>query len=82
MGIPREYDDHVEYRRTQQELLPKEDKENLDGHRPSKKPMTSSRSVLGQVENSPNIPGVLKQHANTTANKGKVSWSEVVRRNL
>ena len=38
--------------------------------------------VLGQVENSHNIPGVLKQHGNSTANKGKVSWSDVVRRNL
>ena len=81
MGIPEEYDDHVEYRRTQQELLPKEDKENLDDRRPSKKPKTSSRSVLGQVENSGNIPGVLKQHGNTTTDTGKVSWSDVVRRN-
>ena len=38
--------------------------------------------MLGQVENSPNIPGVLKQHDNTIASRGKVSWSDVVRRNL
>jgi len=38
--------------------------------------------LLGQVENSPNIPGVLKQHGNTTTSTGKVSWSDVVRRNL
>ena len=82
MGIPVEYDDHVEYRRTQQELLPKEDKENLDGLRPSKKPMTSSRSVLGQVGNSPIIPGVLKQNGNTATSTDKVSLSDVVRRNL
>ena len=82
MGIPEEYDDHVEYRRTRQDLLPKEDKENLDERRPLKKPKTSSRSVLGQVENSGNIPGVLKQHGNTTVSKDRVSWSDVVCRNL
>jgi hypothetical protein len=60
MGIPEEYDYHFEYRRTQQELLSTENKESLDDHRPSKKPKTSSRSVLGQVGNSGNIPGVLK----------------------
>ena len=82
MGILKEYDDNVEYCRTQQELLPTGDKENLDVHRPSKKPKTSSRSVLGQVENSENIPGVLKQHGNTTTSTDKVSWSDVVRGNL
>jgi hypothetical protein len=82
MGIPEEYDDHVEYRRTQQELLPTEDKENLDEHRPSKKPKTSSRSVLGEVGNSGNIPGVLKQSGTTAVSKDKVSWSNVVRGNL
>jgi hypothetical protein len=82
MGIPKEYDDHVEYRRTQQELLPTEGKENLDKHRPSKKPKTSSRSVLGQVGNSGNIPGVLKQSSTTAVSKDKVSWSDVVRGNL
>ena len=61
MGVPEEYDDNVEYRRTQQELLPTEGKENLDANRASKKPMPSSRSVLGEVENSENIPEVLKQ---------------------
>jgi len=82
MGIPEEYDDHVEYRRTQQELLPTEEEENLDAHRPLKKPKTSSRSVLGQVGNSGNIPGVLKQSGTTAVSKDKVSWSNVVRRNL
>jgi hypothetical protein len=55
MGIPEEYDDNIEYCRTQQELLPTRDKANLDVHRPSKKPKTSSRSVLGEVGNSGNI---------------------------
>jgi hypothetical protein len=82
MGIPEEYDDNVKYRRTQQELLPTEDKENLDVHRPSKKPKTSSRSVLGEVGNSENIPGVLKESSTTENSGNKVSWSNVVRRNL
>ena len=82
MGVPEEYDDNVEYRRTQQELLPTEDKENLDEHRPSKKPKTSSRSVLGEVGNSGNIPGVLKESSTTENSRNKVSWSNVVRRNL
>jgi hypothetical protein len=37
--------------------------------------------LLGQVENSGNIPGVLKQHDSTAASTGKVSWSDVVRSN-
>ena len=82
MGIPEECDDNVEYCRTQQELLLTRDKENLDVYRPSKKPKTSSRSVLGEVGNAGNIPGVLKQ-SSTTGNSGnKVSWSDVVCRNL
>jgi hypothetical protein len=82
MGIPEEYNDNVKYRRTQQELLPTEDKENLDVHRPSKKPKTSSRSVLGEVGNSGNVPGVLKQPSTTGNSRNKVSWSDVVHRNL
>ena len=82
MGIPEEYDDNVKYRRTQQELLPTENKEKLDVHRPSKKPKTSSRSVLGEVGNSGNTPGVLKQSSTTGISGNKVSWSDVVRRNL
>jgi hypothetical protein len=62
MRILEDYDDNVVYQRTQQELLPTGDKENLDEHRPSKKPKTSSRSVLGEVGNSGNIPGVLKKN--------------------
>ena len=78
MGVPEEYDDNVEYRRTQQELLPTEDKENLDLHRPSKKPKTSSRSVLGKVGNSGNIPGVLKKSSTARISGNRVSWSNVV----
>ena len=40
------------------------------------------RSLLGQVGNSGNIPGVLKQPVTTTVSKDKVSWSNVVCRNL
>ena len=47
MGVPEEYDDNVVYCSTQQELLPNEEKESLDANRASKKPMTSSKSVLG-----------------------------------
>ena len=82
MGVPEEYDDNVKYRRTHQELLPTEEKENLDVHRPSKKPKTSSRSVLGKVGNSGNIPGVLKQPSTIGISGNKVSWSDVVRGNL
>jgi hypothetical protein len=82
MGVPEEYDDNVEYRKTHQELLPNSDKENLDDVRAPDKPTSSSRSVLGEVGNSGNIPGVLK-HADTARNSGnRVSWSDVVRRNL
>ena len=82
MGVPVEYDDNVEYRRTRQELLPSNEKENLDHVRAPKKSTSSSRSVLGEVGNSENIPGVLKQ-VDTTGNSGNiVSWSNVVRRNL
>jgi hypothetical protein len=82
MGVPEEYDDNVEYRKTHQELLPNSDKENLDNIRAPEKPTSSSRSVLGEVGNSGNIPGVLK-HADTARNSGnRVSWSDVVRRNL
>ena len=82
MGVPEEYDDNVEYCRTHQELLPTEEKENLDVHRSSKKPKISSRSVLGEVGNSENVPGVFKQ-LNTAGNSGnRVSWYDVVRRNL
>jgi hypothetical protein len=38
--------------------------------------------VLGQVKNSGNIPGVLKKHGSTAVSKDRVSWSDVVRRNL
>jgi hypothetical protein len=38
--------------------------------------------MLGQVENSGNIPRVLKQHGSTAVSKDKVIWSDVVRRNL
>ena len=82
MGVPEEYNDNVEYCRTQQELLPTEDKENLDALRSSKKPKTSSRSVLGKVGNSGNIPGVLKQSSTTENSGNKISWSDVVRKNL
>ena len=82
MGAPEEYDDNVEYHRTQQELLPTEEKENLDAHRSSKKPKTSSKSVLGKVGNSGNVPGVLKQSNIAGNSRNRVSWSDVVRRNL
>ena len=82
MGVPVEYDDDVEYHRTHQELLPNSDKENLDDVRAPDKPTSSSRSVLGEVGNSGNIPGVLK-HADTARNsRNRVSWSDMVRRNL
>ena len=82
MGVPVEYDDDVEYRRTRQELLPGNVKENLDHVRAPKKPTSSNRSMLGEVGNSENIPGVLKQ-VHTAGNSGnRVSWSDVVRRNL
>ena len=82
MGVPEEYDDNVKYHRTHQERLSTEEKENLDANRASKKPMPSSRSVLGKVGNSENIPGVLKQ-LNTAGNSGnRVSWPDIVHRNL
>ena len=78
MGVPEEYDDNVKYCRTHQELLPNSKKENPGHVRAPKKPTSSSRSVLGKVGNSENIPGVLK-HADTTRNSGnRVSWSDVV----
>ena len=40
------------------------------------------QSLLGQVGNSGNIPGVLKQSGTTAVSKDKVSWSNVVCRNL
>ena len=83
MGVPAEYDENVQYLRTHQELLPSNEKENLDHIRAPNKPTSSSRSVLGKVGNSENIPGVLKQVLDTAGNSGnRVSWSEVVRRNL
>eukprot|EP00957_Ditylum_brightwellii_P005505 421055-Ditylum_brightwellii.AAC.1 len=69
MGIPEEYNDNVKYRRTHQELLPSNEKENLDPNRALKKPTPSSRSVLDKVGNSENVPGVLKQ-LDTTGNSG------------
>ena len=82
MGVPVEYDDNVEYRRTHKELLPSNEKENLDHVRAPKKPTSSSRSVFGKVGNSENIQGVLKQ-VDTAGNSGnRVSWSNVVQRNL
>ena len=82
MGVPGEYDDDVEFRRTHQELLPSNVKENLDHVRAPKKPTSSSRSVLGKVGNSENTPGVLKQ-VNTAGDSGnRVSWSKVLHRNL
>ena len=82
MGVPEEYDGNVKYHRTQQELLPTEEKENLDVHRPSKKPKTSSRSMLGKVGNSGNVPGVLKQSSTAEISGNRVSWYNVVHRNL
>ena len=82
MGVPEEYDDNIKYHRTHQELLPSNEKENLDHVIAPKKPTSSSRSVLGEVGNSENIPGVLKQ-VDTAGNSGnRVSWSDMVRRNL
>ena len=60
MCIPEEYDDNVEYRRTHPELLPLEDKENLDRVGASKKPISSSRSVMSKVGNLENSSGVLR----------------------
>ena len=79
MGVPVEYDDDVEYRRTHQELLPSNVKENLDHVRAPKKLMLSSRSVLGKVGNSENIPGVLKQVDTAGNSRNRVSWSAMVR---
>ena len=82
MGVPEEYDGNVKYRRTHKELLPNSDKENLDHVRAPEKPTSSSRSELGEVGNSDNIPGALK-HADTARNSGnRVSWYDVVQRNV
>ena len=81
MGVPVEYDDNVEYHRTHQELLPNDEKENLDHDQAPKKLTSSSRSVLGEVEYPENIPGVLRQVAPARKSGNKVSWSDVVRRN-
>ena len=79
MGVPVEYDDNVEYHRTHQELLPSNEKENLDHVRALKKPTSFSRRMVGKVGNSENISGVLKQ-VDTAGNSGnRVSWSNVVR---
>ena len=84
MGIPEKYGDNLEYRKTRQELLPNEEKENLDRVGDLEKPTPSSRSVLGEVRNSNNILGVLKQvaHATTRNSENRVSLFDVVRRNL
>ena len=82
MGIPEEYDDNVEYHRTHQELLPNEEKENLDCVGALQKPTPSIRSVLVEVGNTKNIAEVLKQVDLTTKSKNSVSWSDVVRMNV
>ena len=82
MGIPEECDKNVEYCRTHQELLPDNQKENLYTNRVSKKPKTFSRSVLSEVGNPKNIPGVLKQLDTAENSRSRVSWSGMVRGNL
>ena len=81
MGVPVEYDDKVEFRRTHRDLLPNSEKENLDHDQAAGKLMSSSRSVLGEVEYHENIPGVLRQGAPAKNSGNRVSWSDVVRRN-
>ena len=60
MSVPVEYDDNVEFCRTHKELLPNNEKENLDHDQAPRKLTSSSRSVLGEVEYHENIPGVLR----------------------
>ena len=82
MEVPVEYNDNVEYRRTRQELLPSNEKENLNHVRARKKPTSSGRSVLGEVGNSENIPEVLRYVDTAGNSRNRVSWSDMVRRNL
>ena len=82
MGVPEEYDDNVDYHKTHLELLPNEDEENLDHVGASKKPTLLRRCVLGEVGNTKNIPGVLRQDNLAGKSKNNVSWADMVRMNL
>ena len=72
MNVPVEYDDHVEFRATHPDLLPKEDKrlETLE----VPEPQDSSRSVLSDIGNHVKLP-----KTGGVKSGNRVSWSSVVR---
>ena len=71
MDLPVEYDNNVKYFRTHPNLLPPEDKENLELDGSYKIPLSSSRSVLKNVRNQDKLLGVLVKniHARKSVNK-------------
>ena len=69
MDVPEKYDDNVEYCRTHPDILPLEDKENLEHVGSSKRPPSSSRSVLKDVGNQDKLLGV--SVSNMCARKSK-----------
>ena len=82
MDVSEEYNNNVEYRKTHPNLLPLEDKENLEYVGSSKKPPSSSRSVLKNVDNQDKLLGVPVSNVHARKSKNTSSWSKVVCRNL
>ena len=82
MDVPVEYDNNVKYFRTHPNLLPPEDKENLELDGSYKIPLSSSRSVLKNVRNQDKLLGVPVKNIHARKSVNKVNWSDMVHRNL
>ena len=76
MNIPVEYDDRVEFFKTNPALLPANVKNDL-GASGINRSRTPSRSVLGDISNR-NNPGTLRNKTTLRVPRNSVSWSEVV----
>ena len=60
MDVPEDYNTIANYCRTHPKILPTDDKENLDLSRSSKRPLSSSRSMLKNIDNQNKLLVVLK----------------------